>query len=637
MPFTTGENVGPYRIVEQLGQGGMATVFKAYHPALDRYVAIKVLHPAFREDPDFLARFQREARIVAKLDHPHIVPIYDFAEHRGHPYLVMRFIEGETLKARLRRDPPSPHEVLDIVEAVGGALSYAHGLGILHRDIKPSNIILTPDGQVFLTDFGLARMAEAGESTLSRDLMIGTPQYISPEQAKGETHLDARTDIYSLGVVLYELLVGRAPFQADTPYAVIHDHIFSPLPLPRSLNPALQETLERLLLKALAKDPADRFETVDEMVAAFRASLEPPVVADPLDTVTGAPPSTVADRAGQPAADAPAIAEPEATRPAKRLPWLWPVVAVVAVLCLCASSAFGLRLLRRARQVTPVPQADGPAAAEELLEAARTARDEGDVPAAISQYQRAVEADPALVEAYVEAADLLARGREMDRAADALARGLEANPESALLHRRMSELAALTGHWEEAQRQIEWLLEEVPGDPSVHAYAGLLVLLQGGPCVDARAELETALRLAPDLAWAHFGLALCNLDEGDLEQARAELEFVVGQEDIPPILRLRAQEELGRLGMDPQESIQRELDELLALAQDVEREDLRSALKDELELANSAWRAGDEEMAARALRGVQGLVGEHADELGEGLSAELSTRIDHILHLISEP
>ncbi|HIE38145.1 MAG TPA: serine/threonine protein kinase, partial [Anaerolineae bacterium] len=168
MPFATGENVGPYRIVEKLGQGGMATVFKAYHPALDRYVAIKVLHPAFREDPNFLTRFQREARIVAKLDHPNIVPIYDFSEHRGHPYLVMRFIEGQTLKTRLQDTPISLEEVQRVVEAVGDALAYAHRQGILHRDIKPSNIILAPEGQIYLTDFGLARMADVGESTLSR-------------------------------------------------------------------------------------------------------------------------------------------------------------------------------------------------------------------------------------------------------------------------------------------------------------------------------------------------------------------------------------------------------------------------------------------------------------------------------------
>ena len=225
MSFTVGENVGAYRIVEKLGQGGMATVFKAYHPSLDRYVAIKVLHPAFQEDVNFLARFQREARIVAKLDHPNIVPIYDFAEHRGDPYLVMRFIEGQTLKARLQCGPLDTAEIRRVIDAVGSALAYAHQQGVLHRDIKPSNVILTPEGQVYLTDFGLARMAEGGESTLSRDMMVGTPQYIAPEQAKGETSLDARTDVYSLGVVLYELLVGRVPFQADTPYAVVHDHI----------------------------------------------------------------------------------------------------------------------------------------------------------------------------------------------------------------------------------------------------------------------------------------------------------------------------------------------------------------------------------------------------------------------------
>ncbi|MGD1994303.1 MAG: serine/threonine-protein kinase, partial [Anaerolineae bacterium] len=139
MPFSSGESVGPYRIIEKLGQGGMATVFKAYHPSLDRYVAIKVLHPALQSDPNFQARFQREARIVAKLEQPHIVPVYDFAEHRGHPYLVMRFVEGETLKARLQRGPLDRDEVPPIVQAVCDALAYAHRAGVLHRDIKPSN------------------------------------------------------------------------------------------------------------------------------------------------------------------------------------------------------------------------------------------------------------------------------------------------------------------------------------------------------------------------------------------------------------------------------------------------------------------------------------------------------------------
>ena len=198
MPFAAGETVGQYRIIEQLGQGGMATVFKAYHPLLDRFVAIKALHPAFREDPNFLARFQREARVVAKLDHPNIVPIYDFAESEGRPYLVMKFIEGETLKARLENGPLPNNEILSIVEAVGAALSYAHQQGVLHRDIKPSNVLLATDGQIYLADFGLARIAQAGESTLSSDMMLGTPQYISPEQALASpTWIRGRTFIRS--------------------------------------------------------------------------------------------------------------------------------------------------------------------------------------------------------------------------------------------------------------------------------------------------------------------------------------------------------------------------------------------------------------------------------------------------------
>jgi tRNA A-37 threonylcarbamoyl transferase component Bud32 len=270
--FSIGENIGPYRILEQLGQGGMATVYKAYHPALDRHVALKVLHPAFKEDPNFLGRFQREARLVARLEHPNIVPIYDFAEHEGHPYLVMKFIEGETLKARLTRGRLDDAEILKITRAVGAALTYAHNKGILHRDIKPSNVLLTPDGQIYLADFGLARLAAASDSTLSADVLIGTPQYISPEQANGVKDLDARSDVYCFGVMLYEMTVGRVPFNADTPYAIVHDHIYKPLPLPRKLNPAITEAVEIILLKALAKDRNDRYPEVAALVKAFETA-----------------------------------------------------------------------------------------------------------------------------------------------------------------------------------------------------------------------------------------------------------------------------------------------------------------------------------------------------------------------------
>jgi serine/threonine-protein kinase len=157
--------------------------------------------------------------------------------------------------------------------AVGSALTFAHEKGILHRDIKPSNIIIDADNIPYLTDFGLARIAEAGESTMSADMLLGTPHYISPEQAKGQKSLDGRTDIYSLGVVLYELVVGRVPFSADTPFAVIHDHIYSPLPRPTHVNPDISPRVEQVLLKSLAKNPEDRFATASEMVEAFRDGI----------------------------------------------------------------------------------------------------------------------------------------------------------------------------------------------------------------------------------------------------------------------------------------------------------------------------------------------------------------------------
>jgi serine/threonine protein kinase len=273
MSFAIGENVGPYRILEQLGQGGMASVFKAYHAALDRYVAMKVLHPAFKEDPNFISRFQREAKVVARLEHPNIVPIYDYAEHSGSPYLVMKYIEGETLKARLNERSLTKQEAVEIATAVGGALSYAHKQGVLHRDIKPSNVLLSNDGSIYLADFGLARIAQAGASTLSKDVMMGTPQYISPEQAQGNKKLDDGTDIYSMGVVLYELVVGRVPFNADTPFSIIHDHIYTPLPVPSKVNPKVPKHVEKVLLKALAKERESRFESVDALIKAFRIAV----------------------------------------------------------------------------------------------------------------------------------------------------------------------------------------------------------------------------------------------------------------------------------------------------------------------------------------------------------------------------
>ena len=638
MPFANGENVGAYRIVEKLGQGGMATVYKAYHPALDRYVAIKVMHPAFTEDPNFLARFQREARIVAKLDHPHIVPIYDFAEHHKQPYLVMRFIEGETLKARLERGPLEPQEVLRIAQAVGEALTYAHGQGVLHRDIKPSNILITPDGSVYLTDFGLARMAEAGESTLSRDMMVGTPQYISPEQAKGMRELDHRTDIYSLGVVLYELLVGQAPFTADTPYAIIHDHIFTPLPLPRDLNPDLPEALERVLLKALAKEPADRFQAVEELVSALDTALKPASAPPPPEIVVAPPPAV--DRAVesvQRTAEEERPREEKEPRKRKHRRRSWAVAGVAAFLCLIVAGV-GLGVIVRRRQAALAPGPDN--AAEQLLEEARTAREGADTDLALDLYQQAVEADPHLIPAYTEAGELLVQIGEIDRAIDTLTGGLKANPDSPELHKRVAGIALVTKRLDAAQREMEWLLREMPEEAISHAYAGLLTLAQGQPCEEARPELERALRLDPELAWTHYGLAACYLQEGNPEAARAELELVLGQEGISELLRKRAEDLLIRLeagDAGDKEAIEREFEELFPLAGEIADDDLRRSLEEMLDQAHRAWEQGDELGAIQMLKDAHGWVKENRDALGDPPAGELDMRIDHIIRLAVEP
>jgi serine/threonine protein kinase len=362
MSFNPGEQVGPYRVIEQLGQGGMATVFKAYHPALDRYVALKVLHLAFLEDKNFHARFSREAKLVAKLEHPNIVPIYDYAEHEGRPYLVMKYIEGITLKARISNSQPGNEEILRIVEAVGDALSYAHKHGILHRDVKPSNVILSSDGQIYLADFGLARIAQSGETTLTSDMVIGTPQYISPEQALGKKDLDEGTDIYSFGVMIYEMTVGRVPFSADTPFSIIHDHIYTPLPLPTTVNPSISADLERVLLKALAKDRADRYPDVSALVDAFKrawigqtgyastvsapspeALTIPPVSRDsgqaPLDAASqqGALDKAEGESGSQP---------PKKKRKFPR--WAW--ITLVLVICFCCIFVF-LATRQRQKQI----------------------------------------------------------------------------------------------------------------------------------------------------------------------------------------------------------------------------------------------------------------------------------------------
>lgn len=273
MTLSTGDRIGQYEIVEQIGSGGMATVYKAYHARLDRHVAIKIMHQTFMQDADFHARFEREARIVANLDHPHIVSVYDYDDHEGQPYLVMKFIEGETLKSMLRAGAIPLDKIQSMLTKLASALTHAHTLGILHRDIKPSNIMIDPREEPYLTDFGLARIVQMGESTMSADMMLGTPQYISPEQAQGLPDLTPATDVYSLGIILYELVTGQVPFIGENTYAIVHKQIYAAPPPPAEVNPEIPPEVEAVLLRALAKSPDQRFETPTVMLEAFKDAV----------------------------------------------------------------------------------------------------------------------------------------------------------------------------------------------------------------------------------------------------------------------------------------------------------------------------------------------------------------------------
>jgi serine/threonine-protein kinase len=341
-----GQSIGQYQIREPLGQGAMATVYKAYHPRLNRYVAIKMIHHAHLEDRGFITRFEREAQIVAALEHPNIVQVYDFAEHEGQPYLVMKLIEGCTLKQALSDGPLQLKDILTIIPPLAAALDYAHEQGVLHRDIKPSNVLLDGKSTPYLTDFGLARLAQAGESTLSQDMLLGTPNYISPEQAMGERDIDKRADLYSFGVVLYELLVGQVPYSSGTPLSIVHDHIYRPLPQPSSINAEIPPQVEVVLLKALAKTPDDRYQSSAELVEALRESadtsqlkaLNPErrhTIADTLLRIRAEQQVAAQETFRSSAIPTPLLAPAQAPPKARRVPiWLLGLVGVLVLLIL---------------------------------------------------------------------------------------------------------------------------------------------------------------------------------------------------------------------------------------------------------------------------------------------------------------
>jgi len=278
------EQIGRYEIRREIGRGGMATVYLAYDPRFKRQVAIKVLPRQFTHDPKYLARFEQEAQMIAGLEHPAIVPVYDFGEQEDAPFLVMRYMPGGSLRERLRGKPLSLEETLAILEQLAPAIDYAHELGIVHRDLKPENVFFDPDGRPYLADFGIARLAEDSK-TLT---VVGTPAYMSPEQVEGDEMPDGRADIYALGVMLYEMLTGKAPYEAETPTKQMLAHILKPVPTIQEDNPELPPETQAVIDKVMAKKRDERYRTAAELVAALEALAAPvPTVEAPAEAADG--------------------------------------------------------------------------------------------------------------------------------------------------------------------------------------------------------------------------------------------------------------------------------------------------------------------------------------------------------------
>ncbi len=509
-----GETLGNFKIIEEISRGGVAIIYKGFQTNLNRYVAIKVLPPQLTTDPDLVERFRREAQAVAKLNHPNVCQVYDVNIKDNTHYIVMELIDGETLREIIQKEAPlSLKENLTILSQVGDALSHAHRNGIIHRDIKPENIMIDREGRVKIMDFGVARITNATWQT-KVGMIMGTPEYMSPEQVKGE-RVDERSDIYSLGVMLYEMLTGELPFKGDDPFSIAFHHVNSePLPLTQA-NPGLPKVVEKVVMKTLAKGKEDRYQNVDELVKNFRRAAKQARKMTRVNTlITPRPLVPVAKKRS----------------PNKKL-----IVGIIALLvvtvALISLSAGGL-LSKEKRALRYLEQGEKLYHTEEYQKA-------------IPNYKRAVELNPTLEKALSGLAKSYEKVGDYQQTIAGYSKVLELDEDNFPAHLGLGRSYEKLGDYEQALKIYQRALELGFDGAELHYKIGEIYRgLSNYP--QALSEYQEALNRDPNYVLAYKSSALIHDDQNRYKDALA-MWRKVAERTTDGSLSDRAKEEIRRL------------------------------------------------------------------------------------------
>jgi serine/threonine protein kinase/tetratricopeptide (TPR) repeat protein len=513
MQDLSGRKLGNYELRERLGRGGMAEVYKAYQSGMDRFVAVKVMLGHLASDESFIERFKREAQAVGRLRHPHIVQIFDFGIENDVYFMAMEFIQGRTLKDYMHQHKRLPvQDALFIMRQLADGLDYAHKAGMIHRDLKPANVMFINEDkkEVVVTDFGIARIMGAAGLT-GTGMAVGTPAYMSPEAGRGE-QTDERADIYALGIMLYEMATGQTPYDADTPLAVIMKHINAPLPTRKDFGDIIPESVERLVLKCLAKDPADRYassgefrDAIDKVISDFRHEA----VTKPVD-VSHDDKATMMAKADKATETIPS-SKPKTEAKSQSSNQGMMVAAVVVVLLIAVFAGF--QLFGNQGDDSPATEVAQADATEAIINTVESS-------SAVEASETAIEATEAPAEATANPDFPLTLGGEMPPHAYNL--DMISGINSVI--DEVDEMI-LAGRWDEAQAYVDGLLEAEPENFSALFARSEMLSLQ----YDTEQDLEdanTLVALAPESEWGYIALSDAYLSNpgSDFEAAEAAIK-----------------------------------------------------------------------------------------------------------------